>query len=159
MTSKNRATGTAGTNTARPPKDFERIFRRKNLRLTHQRMEIYRALARSSGHPTADKIFQKVRRRLKTISPDTVYRTLATFEKYNLIRRVSLLDSAVRYDTNLTVHHHLVCTRCNQIEDFSWPEFNRIKLPGLLRRWGTVESRQIEIRGLCRKCRTALKDK
>lgn len=134
---------------------FERVCRSKGLRVTHQRLEIFRAMARYPGHPTAENIFKKVRRHMRTISLDTVYRTIATFEEYGLIKRVQIFDNSARFDLNLAEHHHLVCTRCGRIEDFYWPDFDRIELPGEVNRWGEIDSRHVEVRGLCQKCKKA----
>jgi len=69
---------------------FENACRDRKLKITQQRLEVFRELARYPGHPTADDIYGRVRRRLKTISLDTVYRTIGTFEKHVLISGFSL---------------------------------------------------------------------
>lgn len=135
---------------------FEEVCRSKGLRLTHQRTEIFRELAQSSGHPTAEYVFNRVRRRLKTISLDTVYRTIATFEECGLIKRIQVVGDAARFDVNLSVHHHLVCSRCEKIEDFYWPDFDRLKLPDSARQWAEIDSRHVELRGLCQRCQADL---
>ena len=113
-----------------PLQRFERICRAKGLRLTHQRSEIYRELAKYPGHPTAENVFKKVRKRLKTISLDTVYRTITTFENYGLIKRIQIFDNTARFDINISVHHHLVCIKCKKIEDFCGKEVLRRILGG-----------------------------
>lgn len=133
-------------------KGFEHVCRAKGLRITHQRSGIFRELARFPGHPTAENVFKQVRKRLKTISLDTVYRTIATFENYGLIKRIQILDNAARYDINLTVHHHLVCIKCKRIEDFYWPDFDNMKLPKAVKGWKKIDSRHAEILGVCRYC-------
>jgi len=132
---------------------FEEICRDRGLRVTHQRMEIFKELTKAKEHPTAEYVFNKVRRRLSMISLDTVYRTLSTFEEHGLIKRVHLVDNTARFDINLDKHHHLVCTRCNKIEDFYWEDFDSLKLPPALQAWGDVDSRHVEVRGLCSGCR------
>jgi Fur family peroxide stress response transcriptional regulator len=132
---------------------FESICRSKGLRLTHQRLEIFRELVSHPDHPTTENVFDRVRRKLKTISLDTVYRTIATFEEYGLIRRVKLLDNSTRFDVNLSVHHHLVCSRCKNIEDFIWPNFDRMKPPKTISHWGQIEVKHVVISGLCSNCK------
>ena len=136
---------------------FESACRNKKLKITQQRLEVFRELARYPGHPTADNIYSRVRRRLKTISLDTVYRTIGTFEKHGLIKRLQLIDNTARYDINLEKHHHLVCTRCRKIEDFYWPDFDRLNLPRGAREWGSPDSKHVEIHGLCQKCRKKMR--
>ena len=135
---------------------FENACRERKLKITQQRLEVFRELARYPGHPTADDIYGRIRRRLKTISLDTVYRTIGTFEKHGLIKRLQLIDNTARFDINLDQHHHLVCTRCRKIEDFYWPDFDRLNPPRDARQWGAVNSKHVEIHGLCQKCRKKL---
>jgi Fur family peroxide stress response transcriptional regulator len=132
---------------------FERVCRSKGLRITHQRSEIFHEMAKYPGHPTAENVFHKVRKRLKTISLDTVYRTILTFENNGLIKRVQIHDNSARFDINLSVHHHLVCTKCKKIEDFYWPDFDKMALPESVSDWGQVEFRHVVINGLCSKCK------
>jgi Fur family peroxide stress response transcriptional regulator len=135
---------------------FEQDCKARGLRLTHQRLEIFKEMAKYPDHPSAEDIYANVRRRLKTISLDTVYRTIATFEENGLVRRVQVLDNKARFDTNTTAHHHLVCTACQSIEDFYWQDFDKIKLPQTITEWGIIDSKHVELRGLCRKCKRKL---
>ena len=48
----------------------------KIVRMTRQRRAILDALERSRSHPTANQVYQSVRRRLSHISLATVYRNL-----------------------------------------------------------------------------------
>ena len=125
----------------------------RGLRLTHQRLEILRELSADTGHPSAEDIYTRVVKRIPTISLDTVYRTIATFEESGVVSRVQVLDDRGRFDSNMSVHHHMVCTRCKKIEDFYWPAFDNMDVPGDLGSWGEVASKHVELRGLCKDCR------
>ena len=72
---------------------FKAISLEKGLRLTHQRLEILRELVGAKDHPSAEMVFGRVRRRLPTISLDTVYRTLSTFDELGIIMRVPVIKS------------------------------------------------------------------
>ena len=133
--------------------NFEKVCRDKGLRITHQRTEIFKALLKRPDHPTTEDVFNQVRRRLKTISLDTVYRTIAKFEEHGLIRRVNHIDNTTRFDTNISHHHHLICSNCNKIEDFYWPEFDRMKPPRSVSHWVQAEVKQVVINGLCSSCK------
>lgn len=135
---------------------FEKVCKAKGLRITHQRAEIFKALLNHSNHPTTEDVFNRVRKHLKTISLDTVYRTMATFEEHGMIRRVHYVDSASRFDINVSNHHHLVCSECGKIEDFYWPEFDRMKPPNSVAHWAQIEIKHAVINGLCSSCKEAL---
>jgi Fur family peroxide stress response transcriptional regulator len=141
------------TNTSQIIDSFEKVCRAKGLRITHQRTEIFKALLKHTNHPTTEDVFEQVRKHLKTISLDTVYRTIATFEEYGLIRRVHHIDNATRFDVNISDHHHLVCSKCNKIEDFYWPDFDQMKLPKSISSWGQIDVKHVVINGLCLSCK------
>jgi Fur family peroxide stress response transcriptional regulator len=132
---------------------FEKVCREKGLRITHQRVEIFKALLKNTDHPTIEDVFNRVRKHLTTISLDTVYRTISTFEEYGLIQRVHHINNATRLDINISSHHHLVCSRCNRIEDFYWPDFDRMKPPQSISHWNQIEARHVVISGLCSNCK------
>lgn len=87
------------------------------LKVTPQRIAIYRELVESFEHPSTEMIYKSVKSRYPNISLTTVYRTLETFEKTGLVSVVNTLYHAARYDANLDPHHHVVCVRCKKIED------------------------------------------
>ena len=58
----------------------------KRLRLTHQRIEVFRALASSEEHPDVESIHRVVRKRIPTISPDTIYRNLKLLAEHGLVQ-------------------------------------------------------------------------
>jgi Fur family peroxide stress response transcriptional regulator len=133
-------------------KQFEFTCRSKHIKITHQRREIFLLLASSNNHPSAEEIYKRIKIALPMISLDTVYRTLTTFEKAGIISRVQALDDRVRFDANLKLHHHLICSGCRRVVDFYWPAFDSIPLPPETDAWGTIKVKQVEIRGICTKC-------
>ena len=48
--------------------------RRRGLRVTAQRLAVYRAVAADLSHPTAESVYARVRGQLPMLSPATVYR-------------------------------------------------------------------------------------
>jgi Fur family transcriptional regulator, peroxide stress response regulator len=131
---------------------FERACRDAGLRLTHQRMEIYRELAESHDHPSVESLHQRLRRRIPTLSMDTVYRTLATFAGLRLINKVETVEAQGRYEVALNKHHHLICSRCNTILDFHWPAIDKASLPDGIGNWGRIDNKNVVVYGVCRKC-------
>ncbi len=120
------------------------------MRLTHQRMEIFREVAQSNEHPDAETIFKRARKRMPTVSHDTVYRTLASLEKMELISRIAPIGGRARYDANRDTHHHFVCTKCGGIADVYFNE--EPPLPENIENLGSVESLHLQIRGVCHTC-------
>ncbi len=129
---------------------LHRACRNAGLRMTHQRLEIFREVAMTAEHPDAETIFSRVRGRLPNISHDTVYRTLASLEQLGLIGRVSPVCGRARYDANSDTHHHFICTECGSIADVY--VYESIPLPMGLEQLGHAESLHLQVRGICHKC-------
>jgi len=133
-------------------KAAEEICRGLGLKLTHQRLEILRELAIAKDHPSAEDIYKRVKPKIPPISFDTVYRTLALFERSGVITRVHHLVDRTRYDPNTSKHHHMVCVTCKKIQDFSWPALDGMEVPGETKEWGEIQGKYLELRGVCREC-------
>jgi Fur family peroxide stress response transcriptional regulator len=134
---------------------FKTACRRAGVKLTHQRLEIFRAVAASLDHPDAEAVFRKVRPRLPTVSLDTVYRTLSMLGELGLVTPLGPRRESVRFDANLARHHHHVCVRCGLIRDFQSPALDQVQLPSAAKALGRVLAMQIEVRGLCPACARA----
>lgn len=132
--------------------DFEQLCRKAGLRVTRQRLEIFRELLQSSDHPTADTLHRRLRHQFPTLSLDTVYRTLATLASQRLIHRVETIESLTRFEAVTHPHHHLICSGCGKIADFQWPLIDQAALPEELRGWGKIEHKNLVVYGLCEHC-------
>lgn len=128
------------------------ICRSKGLKLTPQRLAIFQEIASSVNHPTVEDIHRKIKKNMPTVSLDTVYRAMAMLSESGTINRVEVLDDKFLYDTNLKIHHHLVCVKCKQVEDFYWRQFDDLLKPELAAEWGIIDRTHVELRGICREC-------
>lgn len=131
---------------------FEKACRNADLKVTHQRLEIYRELVQAEDHPSAEMLYKRILGRLPTISLDTVYRTLATLEKHDLITRVQTAESQARFEAKTIRHHHAVCSNCGAITDFTWESFDQASVPEELSRWGKVAKKNAILEGICNAC-------
>jgi Fur family transcriptional regulator, peroxide stress response regulator len=130
--------------------DFEKLCRARGIRITAQRLAVYRALAEDLAHPTAESVYTQLSRQLPGLSQATIYRTLQFFESENLIRRVSSPGSIGRFDANVDPHQHLVCRVCGTLEDVSIPELLSAVIPKVS--GFTVEELDIRLVGRCEAC-------
>lgn len=137
--------------------DIGEIFRSKcreaNLKITPQRTIIFDALANDKGHPTADIIFQKVRKKIPNISFDTVSRTLLSFVDMGLLKVVEGYGRPKRFDTDLDNHHHFQCLKCNKIIDFCNIGFDALEIPKEIKSRFTVTGKKVVLEGLCDSCK------
>ena len=133
---------------------FKEAVRAAGVKLTHQRLEIFREVAASVSHPDADSIFREVQRRIPTVSLDTVYRTLWWLNDLGLITTLGPRRESVRFDGNLEHHHHYVCVQCGLARDFESVEFSALPVPEAVKRFGGVAGTHVEVRGTCESCLT-----
>ena len=122
------------------------------IKLTHQRLEIFKELLSGQDPPSAEDIHKRLQDRLPTVAIDTVYRTLATFDEMGLVNKLHVMNERTLFDTNLAPHHHFVCTRCKKVDDVYWSAFDETTLPSAVQGMGKVESRHLEIHGVCNSC-------
>ena len=131
---------------------LSKVVKEAGVKLTHQRLEIFRELARTEDHPAAETIFRAVRRRLPTVSLDTVYRTLWMLRDLGLVTTLGPSRDGVRFDVNVDRHHHYVCVRCGLVRDFTSEQLNALRIPDSVNELGSILDAQVEIRGLCTSC-------
>ncbi len=132
--------------------DFKHACKNAGLKLTHQRLEIYRELAMTLDHPAAETIHERLKKRMPTISLDTIYRTLTTLENHGLIRKVQTAESQARFEAEMMQHHHLICEKCKKIMDFQWKTFDESTLPDEISAWGRIQYKNVVLHGICDKC-------
>ena len=133
-------------------KGFEDQCRKLGVKRTHQRMEIFREVARTIEHPDAERVYRSVSERIPTISLDTVYRTLWLLKDLGLITTLGSPRERTRFDANLDHHHHFVCVRCGLTRDFYSDALENLQFPDSLLSIGHPVRTQVEVKGLCRGC-------
>lgn len=131
---------------------FKTVAKEAGVKLTHQRLEIFREIASSIDHPSAEVLFGAVKQRMPTISLDTVYRTLWLLNDLGLIMTLGARRESVRFDANLENHHHFVCKRCGLVRDFTSNELKDLRIPNAVKKLGHIESTHVEVRGICVTC-------
>lgn len=131
---------------------FQKTLIQAGIKVTHQRLEIFKELCKTAGHPDAETIYKNIASKLPTISLDTVYRTLQLFAKLGLIDIFGTQYSRMRFDTNTKPHHHFICTNCGTIYDFYSEELSNLNIPDAVRKIGEIQKIQLEIKGICHQC-------
>lgn len=122
-------------------------------RFTEQRAAVYRYLADTDTHPTADEVFLAVRGRLPAISLATVYKSLETLVGCGLAVKLTYADQSARYDGRTDPHHHARCVSCERVTDIPG-EIPPRELRSLRGRAGgfTVTGYRLELSGYCSAC-------
>ena len=88
-----------------------------NMRLTSQRQVIFEELIKVKSHPTANEVYDMVRKRLPRIGLGTVYRNLNLLAKLGIISKLEVGGEQKRFDGDITPHYHIRCIKCNRVDD------------------------------------------
>lgn len=132
---------------------FEETCRKKGLKITPQRLKIYKELVSSKEHPTTTAIYQKIKKDFPSISFDTVNRNLRVFSNMEVIDTVPCFGDAKRFDADISQHHHFSCIKCERIIDVYNKAFDNIKIPQEVRKRFSVMSKTVMLKGICDKCK------
>ena len=122
---------------------FTDLCRKTGLRLTPQRIEIYKELIKTDEHPSAEILYEKVKKTFPNISFDTVNRTLLTLNEIGAAFIVEGSGDARRFDGSMEKHQHFKCVKCKRIIDFHHKPFDIIKLPASIEKRFTVLRKSI----------------
>jgi len=132
---------------------FRESCRQHHLKVTPQRLAIYQELLKSPDHPSAEIIYERVKKSVPDISPDTVNRTLLTFARIGLIDTVEGYGEVRRFDPKTQRHHHFRCLNCGKIIDFEYEPYNAISIPESMEKTLTVLKKKVLLEGYCEQCR------
>jgi Fur family peroxide stress response transcriptional regulator len=127
---------------------FQMNCREAGLKVTPQRMAVYKVLIESKQHPSAEMVFRKVREVIPSISLDTVNRTLLTLAEIG-----AASTDVKRFDGRLDTHQHFKCIKCRRIFDFRYKPFDNIVVPKNISRRFTVLKKTVYLEGICNLCR------
>lgn len=127
------------------------LFRRRGLKVTPQRELLFELLWDSDHHPSADSLYAEARGRMPTMSLRTVYQTLNDLAAMGELHQLDLGTGAARFDPNVDVHHHLVCTGCGRVRDL-YADYSAISVPAGAGGGFAVGEAEVVFRGLCEAC-------
>lgn len=133
-------------------RQFTSQCREAGLKVTPQRIAIYRELLQTDEHPSAEMLYEKVKVIFPSISLDTVNRTLLTLNEIGAAFTVVGSGDARRFDGGLHEHQHFRCIKCKRIIDFHHKPFDNIRLPAEIIEKYTVLKKTVYLEGLCDLC-------
>jgi Fe2+ or Zn2+ uptake regulation protein len=122
-------------------------------RRSKQREAIVRVLKGTKSHPTADWVYEQVRKEIPSISLGTVYRNLKMMKEQGEILELGSAGGLGRFDGNSHNHYHFRCDRCGRVYDIDEPIDRTIDQRVAERTGFKVSHHRLEFRGLCNDCR------
>ncbi|MCX6764944.1 MAG: transcriptional repressor [Candidatus Nealsonbacteria bacterium] len=120
-------------------------------RTTSQKKIILDYLKSVTTHPSANVVYNAVRKNLPHISRGTVYRVLNNLRRKGEIQAISTKDTTF-FDGDMSDHAHFICTDCGKIYDV----FDECSKCGILKKRklkvGKIKNYKVQFYGTCKKC-------
>ena len=131
---------------------FMRFLAHKNLRVTSQRQAIVDTVFGTDKHFTAEQLLEWSRRRDKSVSRATVYRTLPLLTESGLVREMDFGKDYKFYDPNYADHpnhNHIICNDCERIVEFESDQIEKLENE-ITRQLGfSLKTQRLQITGTC----------
>ncbi len=133
---------------------MEQILQRlkeQGFKLTPQRIAIVDYLMKKVNHPTAEQIYEIIKKKYPTMSIATVYNTLDMLKEIGLLVEMNIKRGKACYDFVTGPHHHFFCHECENvynIMDVNCPIFKAGECDG-----HQVEEMHGYFYGICKNCR------
>lgn len=94
---------------------FVRQVRERGVRVTPQRVGVWRLLAGTGGHFTPEKVWERTRDELPGMEHSTVYRILDAVREAGLVMENRLPEGPRVFEAGVSFHPHLVCEGCGEV--------------------------------------------
>ncbi|PLX48167.1 MAG: transcriptional repressor [Desulfobulbaceae bacterium] len=125
------------------------------IRMTKQRQVILEELCKVTSHPTADEMYQMIRKRLPKVSLGTVYRNLEILSELGMVLKLDVGGTQKRFDGNVENHYHVRCTECGRVGDLHMPTDKEIEQKAQALTDFQIKRHSVEFIGVCPECREA----
>ena len=123
-------------------------------RKSKQKEAILRVLKGTTSHPSADWVYEQVRREIPNISLGTVYRNLKLLKQEGEILELDLASTLSRFDGNSQDHYHFRCEKCGRVFDVDELVDKEIDDRVAQKTGFKVSHHRLEFRGLCKDCQS-----
>ena len=127
-------------------------LRNKGYKATPQRIAICRIALHSREHPTAQSIYNEVKKIHPTVSLATVYKTLQVLRDLDLIQELNFPQGQAKFDPYIKPHVNLICQQCGKIEDLDDPTAKEISERVSATTKFKPNGQRIDVYGICQKC-------
>lgn len=125
------------------------------IRMTKQRQVILEELCKVTSHPTADEMYQMIRKRLPKISLGTVYRNLEILSELGMVLKLDVGGTQKRFDGNVENHYHARCSKCGCVSDIHMPPSTEVEELAQKCTSFKIQRHSLEFGGVCPDCQDA----
>jgi Fur family transcriptional regulator, ferric uptake regulator len=140
---------------------FKNYLNSKGLKFTPERSLILDTVLSMNGHFDVEKIHDKLRKKNKTISVATIYRSLPYLIDSGLIRKVLRCKNRPQYEIDMgrPHHDHMVCIKCGRVFEFRDDDIEKLQDKVCKKFHFKPVEHHLGIRGYCMDCLKKLKNR
>ena len=125
----------------------------KKLRQTDARRIILEELQDLTSHPTADDVYDMVRKRIPRVSLGTIYRNLEILSENGQIQKLEGGGTQRRFDGNTGNHYHLRCVVCGRVMDLPTQPLQEIERAVFKLVDYEIHRYKLDLVGVCPSCK------
>jgi len=122
------------------------------FRQSKQRNRILELLRSTASHPTADWLYEQLKKEFPRLSLGTVYRNLSTLTDQGLVKKIHFGSTFDRFEANIQPHYHLICESCGNILDFEMPIYDDLNQQAKQLTNFDIRHHKLEFFGMCEDC-------
>lgn len=122
------------------------------MRYSRQRELILNTVLENKVHPTADYVYNLLKKDYPDLSLGTVYRNLNFLAENNMLKKISNPCGSDCFDGTLSEHQHLVCEKCGKVIDISIPEIEHIDKNVFNKTGFRINTKSLAFEGVCSEC-------
>ena len=127
-------------------------LRSKGYKATPQRIAICRIVLNSRAHPSAQQVYDEVKKMHPTVSLATVYKTLEVLRDLDLVQEISFPKGQARFDSYMNPHINLICSNCGTITDLDDITVEEITRKVAAATKFKPTGQRMDVYGICQKC-------
>ena len=127
-------------------------LRSKGYKATPQRIAICRIALNSRAHPSAQQVYNNVKKIHPTVSLATVYKTLEVLRDLDLVQEISFPKGQARFDSYMNPHINLICSKCDCITDLDDRTVKEITRKVAAATKFKPTGQRVDVYGICQKC-------
>lgn len=122
------------------------------IKYSRQREAILVYLRSTKSHPTAEQVYQEIRKDYPKISLGTVYRNLNLLVAQGEIIQINCGDGVEHFDAMTEPHNHFICRHCGKVQDLVFSTDKHMDAMADETFHGKIEGHEIYFYGVCANC-------
>ena len=122
-------------------------------RYSRQREALIQILKNTDSHPTADRIYDELRKEFPNVSLATVYRNLKQLAEQNMVLAIDVGTGSEHYDGDVSLHYHFACKECGRVYDIHTSPFRHLDEEVSKKTGFDVDTHSLIFFGKCKECK------